>query len=148
MNLKIRKYSAQYKKECLDIFDSNSDVFFTLSEREAFSTFLDESSCHYLVFLIENKIIACSGYHISEEGIGTLCWGMVERRQHNNGIGLQMTRYRIDAMKKRGAVKITMNTSQHTVGFYKKLGFVVISVTKNGYGENLDKIDLEYQCEK
>ncbi|SVC90586.1 uncharacterized protein METZ01_LOCUS343440, partial [marine metagenome] len=37
---------------------------------------------------------------------------------------------------------IHLDTSQHTYRFFEKFGFIVKQISKNGYGERLDKYDM------
>jgi predicted GNAT family N-acyltransferase len=37
---------------------------------------------------------------------------------------------------------VSIDTSQHTTGFYQHLGFKVIEWKKDGYGPGLDRVEL------
>jgi [ribosomal protein S18]-alanine N-acetyltransferase len=39
-------------------------------------------------------------------------------------------------------MEIHLDTSQHTYRFFEKSGFSVKKISKNGYGEGLDKYDM------
>ena len=39
-------------------------------------------------------------------------------------------------------IQIHLDTSQHTYRFFEKFGFSVNQISKNGYGEGLDKYDM------
>lgn len=143
--LKTVLYSIEDKLRCLEIFDSNLDIFFDSSERDDFAQFLDSPDCEFFVFFRDKVIVACGGYYVSKENIGSLCWGMVDRHLHKRKIGLEMTSLRIKKMSEKGVKKILMDTSQKSVGFYQKLGFEITEKIKNGYGKNLDRIDLKLE---
>ena len=54
-----------------------------------------------------------------------------------------MTEYRLKKIEKEfPATNIILNTSQHTFKFYKKFGFEVVKIKKDGYGEGLDRYDM------
>jgi hypothetical protein len=52
-------------------------------------------------------------------------------------------RRRVERITRDGSVReITLNTSQHTLGFYQRLGFEVVEVLKDGYAEGLDRCEM------
>ena len=142
MDLVFRSYSIADKKICMELFDSNSDLFFDPIEREEFSQFLDSPNCYYFVILNKNECVASAGYQISKDQIGSLCWGMVRRSHHRKGIGKELLSYRIQKMKESGVKKVVMDTSQRSVGFYHHFNFSTLKVIKDGYGKGLDQFNL------
>lgn len=141
--LSLLPYVIEYKSDCLELFDSNLELFFDQSERDDFEKFLDKPNCEYFVFKLDAKVVACGGYYVSSENFGSLCWGMVTKGLHKKGIGLEMTTLRLRKMSESKVKKVFMDTSSYSVGFYEKLGFRVTKRIKNGYGEGLDQINLE-----
>ena len=54
-----------------------------------------------------------------------------------------MLGYRLNEIKnKYKDIEIHLDTSQHTYRFFEKVGFRVTQISKNGYGEGLDKYDM------
>ncbi|MCJ8278135.1 MAG: GNAT family N-acetyltransferase [Bdellovibrionales bacterium] len=139
----IRKYSVSDKEKCIQVFDSNLELFFDVSERKHFLEFLDQPNCEYLVLLDTGQVVGCGGFHISHDRVGRLCWGMIDKIHHKNGFGRELSAYRIDVMVKSGVKKVLMNTSKHSLGFYEKLGFTVTKIIKDGFSKGLDQYDLE-----
>jgi predicted GNAT family N-acyltransferase len=73
-----------------------------------------------------------------------MVWGMVGKIHHKKGYGKQLFEFRVKAIKERFPDhKIILDTSQHTYGFFAKLGYKVTKITPNAYGEGLDKYDME-----
>ena len=64
-------------------------------------------------------------------------------KYHNQGYGSELLKYRIEHIKNNfSGVDIYLDTSQKTYKFFEKFGFIVKQISKNGYGEGLDKYDM------
>ena len=141
-----RPYTDHDYKACLDIFDSNLPKFFDATERNEFCDFLNAKVKErpYLVFEYEGQVIACGGLAINrDEKSAFLSWGMVSNPYHGKGIGKLLTEARLELARSIPEIeKVTLNTSQHTQGFYSKFGFEMTKVTTDGYGEGLDRWDM------
>ena len=99
---------------------------------------------YYLLFNREGDLFASGGYEYEKESnTVSLTWGMVHYKLHNKGYGSYMMEYRLEKIKKEfPAINIALNTSQYTFKFYKKFGFSVTKITKDGYCQGLDKYDM------
>ena len=88
--------------------------------------------------------IACGGYGLNKTKTKAgLSWGLVHRRYHNQGYGSHSLKYRLHHIKSDYPdIEIHLDTSQHTYQFFEKFGFIIEQITKNGYGEGLDKYDM------
>lgn len=142
----ILPYTPQYRDACLAIFHSNRPKFFTEDEIALFTRWLDER-CEDNYFVLENdsEIIACGGVFYDEAtNAAGLSWGMVHSMHHKKGFGKEFTRYRIELMRRLfpGAL-YQINTSQHTVAFYEKMGFHTVKMTPDGYAVGMDRYDME-----
>lgn len=147
----VRDYRADSDRAfCLDIFDSNVPDFFVPPERVAFEAFLDDLPGPYFVCEPAGRIVACGGYAMAEGGRrADLCWGMVHRRMHRQGLGQTLARYRIDrALRHPGLSEIALQTSQHTSDFYGSLGFEVVDIEPDGFGEGMDRLDMRLRVER
>lgn len=139
----IRAYRDEDFQACMEIFESNIDPYFSVSEREEFATYIRDNGESYLVLEDSRGIIACGGYAI-EKDAGVFCWGMVARQYHGTGLGRELSLARIEHLRQQPGVKrIVLNTSQHTTGFYERFGFKITKVSPDGYGPGLDCCDME-----
>lgn len=129
---------------CLDVFDSNVPRFFSEAEREEFRAFLVSLPGPYFVLPEGDGFAACGGYAVDPEtGVADLCWGMVRLELHGGGIGRALTEMRIRRAVADPATKqVKLNTSQHTTGFYERMGFRTVQVTPDGFGPGLDRCDM------
>ena len=143
MTFEMKSYRAGNRADCLAIFDGNLPKFFAPEERAEFSAFLDlvEVGGHpYLVAHQGGALVACGGLWIdAPKRQARLAWGMVAREAHGQGIGRALTRARLQmAVSTPNIDSIGLETSQHTFGFYEKLGFRTTKITPNGFGAGLD----------
>jgi ribosomal-protein-alanine N-acetyltransferase len=151
----IRPFEARDKAACLAIFDSNTPKYFAPHERDEFIEFLNEPECTYFVIADGAEILGCGGYWVSDDGSrAIMCWGMVANDKHSTGLGkwLLLYRWKIICEVAPGAL-LEINTSQHTYGFFEKLGLMVTTITQNGYGEGIDRYDMRLklnatECER
>lgn len=130
---------------CLAVFNSNVPEYFRDGERDDFVAFLEALPGPYLVLVDPaGVIVGCGGYaRVAGTGRADLCWGMVSRSVHRKGLGKRLTRARIDRILEDPTVtEVVLNTSQHTVGFYERLGFETVSVIRDGYAPGLDRCDM------
>jgi [ribosomal protein S18]-alanine N-acetyltransferase len=136
----LRAYRTSDKEKCLEIFRSNMPKFFAAYEEAEFANYLDQNPEYY--FVLENPtLIGCGGYGITE-ATGYLAWGMVHHSQH--GAGKRLLLERLNFIGQHGeATSVVLDTSQHTFGFFEKLGFVTQKTTVDGYALGLHRYDME-----
>ncbi len=144
-DLLIREFKPTDRAKCLEIFESNQPEYFTEHEYTEFADWLDNPDCPtYSVVELNGKIVACGGLYVADDGqhVG-MAWGMVHRDSQRNGIGRQLTEFRLEQMHELYPnLEQRLATSQLTFGFYEKLGFKTLKVTENGFGPGLDRYDM------
>ncbi|MEN5299608.1 GNAT family N-acetyltransferase [Brucella sp. TWI559] len=146
-NLIARPYTVSDFNGCLAIFDSNVPTFFAAGEREEFCDFLIGKSGvegFYLVLTLNEDIIACGGLTIdAKKRQASLSWGMVSSEMHRKGIGTYLFKARLEqARHLQNIDELVLSTSQHSSGFYERLGFRVSKIMPNGFGPGLDCWDM------
>jgi N-acetylglutamate synthase-like GNAT family acetyltransferase len=150
LNLFFRDYLLADRDGCLDVFDSNVPEFFSESEREGFSHFLDRLPGRYGVIVdATGRIVGCGGIADSRSdpnGID-LTWGMVHGSLHRKGIGRLLTRERLAWAEQIPTINVVyLNTSHITEGFYETFGFRTVQRIPNGYRDGLDRCDMVRTC--
>jgi len=150
VNTIIRAYTEADQKGCLEVFDSNLPKYFSIEERQDFATFLKQPSCVYLVMEQSGEVVGCGGYYVNRENREAgLCWGLVHRRFHGTGLGKRLALERLERILRQPEVGfIRLDTSQHTFGFFEKLGFVTENITPNGYWDGLDRYDMRLRLDE
>lgn len=146
----IRDYTPADLAGCLAVFDSNVPGYFTAPEREEFRRFLTALPGPYLVLVDDDDaIVGCGGYAIvAAQSRADLCWGMVRSELHGTGLGRVLTVARLERATADPSVRVVaLSTSQHTRGFYERLGFRTTEVVPNGIAPGLDRCEMRRDLE-
>ena len=141
----LRPYQPADFAQCLAIFDSNTPPYFAPHEQAEFAEFLQKSNDPYFVVTIAaDRVIGCGGYYLyTAEPMAGLSWGMVANTYHGTGAGRFLLLARLQQLcQTTNAVAVVINTSQHTYGFFEKVGFVVDTITADGFAVGLDKYKM------
>lgn len=160
--MNIRNYKASDKPACMEVFDSNCPAYFDIAERTMFDKWLDhqadnkngyssptynnaDKDAYYVVEVAGKGVIGCGGFYIVHEGKeARLAWGMIHADFHKQGYGKALYHHRQQIINNDWpGYKITLGTSQHTFPFYEKMGMKVMATFPKGYGEELDRYDME-----
>ena len=142
--MRIESYKQEQFETCMQIIQSNTPKYILPIEHLDFKNYLLKENKTYFVFFKNNNIVACGGYALNEiKTKAGLCWGLVHRKYHKQGYGSRSLKYRLNhIMTNYPGIEIHLDTSQHTHQFFEKFGFITEKITKNGYGEGLDKYDM------
>ena len=146
-----RQYSSSDYAACLRIFDANVPRFFRVEEQGGYAEFLANLPGPYLVLIDSpHTVVACGGYAVAEgSSVADLCWGMVDQEHHGRGLGHVLAELRIERIRgDPGVAAIALNTSQHTVSFYERLGFRTIKVEPDGYALGLHRHDMLMELQR
>ena len=138
----IRPYTPDDRRGCLELFDSNTPTYFLPEERDPYRLFLDRQPALYWVLDEADRLVACGGVAMRDQE-ASLCWGMIRRDRHRSGLGTKLLLYRLaKAAQELSARSVRLDTSQHSVGFFRKHGFLTTAIAKDHYGPGLDRYDL------
>ncbi len=141
--MNITRYTSAHRQACLEIFESNQPRYFAEEEKPGFLQWLDGHTDRQPYFVVKEnvKVVACGGIFLdAAHNEAGLAWGMVHGDYHKLGYGKRFTLYRLALLCEtwpEAAHKI--ETSQHTEGFYAKMGFQTVKIEKNGFAEGIDK---------
>lgn len=143
--MELRRYQATDIECCLAVFDSNVPKFFAPHERAEFAEFLVKSTDPYFVVVDEQaQVIGCGGYYVDRERAAAgLTWGMVHNTLHRQGVGRFLLFARLQRICGEPEVtKVLINTSQHSYGFFQKVGFVVEAIREHGFAVDLHEYKM------
>ena len=153
--MRIRPYVPDDRAACVEIARSNTPDFVLSPEVEAYAEWLGRAceaperpgeACAYFVLSDARDaeaIVACGGIAWAETApVATLCWGLVRRDLHRQGLGSQLLAHRLDLARARGVHEVLMDTSQHALPFFLRAGFRVTGSVADGYGPGLHRHDL------
>jgi [ribosomal protein S18]-alanine N-acetyltransferase len=153
--MNIRPYKSADKQACIELFKGNMPKYFSTSELPEFELWLDaqeakkEQNCdsgneQYFVVEIMDEVIGYGGYiKINYDEVG-LTWGMISQSLHGKGIGKVFLEYRLNMIKSLfPLVSVIIDTTQLSYGFFERLGFKIVNITKDFYGQGLDRYDMK-----
>lgn len=140
MSLIVRTYRTEDRAACMVLFESNVPEYFHTSERADFEELLDDLPDQYLVVEEDGAIIGCGGFALNhDKRAAEFCWGMIARDRHRGGIGRMLAEERIARIIASGAADtITLETTQHSAGFFERLGFRTLSIKAEGFAPGMD----------
>ena len=147
MSVTIREYRAEDREACLRVLDSNVPEYFLASDREEVGSFLDrldEMGARY--FVVENdedRLVACGGVAVDDTTKDArMCWGMVERSLHRQGIGRMLLEYRLREGRAMGAKTASLATISKVEGFFAREGFAFTSGEDDHYAPGFHRRDF------
>ena len=138
--MEIRAYRIDDLEAVIAIFRSNIPKYFTPEEEPGLRAFLsDLRAVDYEVVETGGEIVGAGGIGMNDDGTVSLCWGMIRHERLGNGLGKRLTLHRMErANEKFPGRALMISTSQHTSGFYEKLGFRLTEHVLDGYGPGID----------
>lgn len=126
MNFISKKFSELSTKELYEIIKSRTEIF--LLEQRIICQDLDNKDYESLhcFFVDKERVIAYLRAFCSGEGVVTV--GRVLTLEHKKGLGSELMKKSIDAVKKQfDCKKIMVHAQKQAVGFYEKMGFLKVS---------------------
>lgn len=157
--MRILDYTPEHRQACLDLFRSNTPEYFAPTELKDFEGFLDklesnrdrsDGAMYYYLVEMDGMPAACGGIASSPDGMhARMTWGMVHRQLHRQGVGREFLLFRIRRIRQLFPYStISLDTTQHSKGFYEKLGFVVTAYTPDFYLPGMHRYDMELRSDQ
>ncbi|MBK9163863.1 MAG: GNAT family N-acetyltransferase [Acidobacteria bacterium] len=127
---------------------SNIPKYFVPAEEQELRDYLAEHPEDYWLLDHDGETVGAGGVALNSDGSVGLCWGMVRNDLIGTGLGKRLTLFRMEkAREKWGERDFMISTSQHTEGFYQKLGFETIEHIPDGFGLGIDKCKMMLTAE-
>lgn len=145
---RFRPYSSADLEAVVAVFRSNIPKYFTHIEEAGLRDFLRDLSSDYYVIEKGGEVIGAGGIALNERQPPdvSLCWGMVREDHLGIGLGKELTQFRIDLARERyGPMPMVISTSQHTRGFYEKLGFQLTRHEVDGFSPGIDICEMRLE---
>lgn len=140
----FRSYSGADREACLDLFDANCPEYFASNERADYLRFLDASPRGYELCLIGENIVGAFGLIGSDASRRRLNWIMLNPRFHGVGAGRAIME-RIAALAASEGVEVVDIAASHkSAPFFAKFGAVTTTVTENGWGPGMHRVDMQW----
>ncbi len=137
-------YQPVHRQGCLELFYSNQGKYLGAEEVDDFTRYLDVFAdiSHFHVLVEDEQVIGCGGVSVHND-CSHLCWGLIKRDRHKQGLGKKLLEFRLNLMQKLALpYPLRLETSQHTMGFFAKYGFEVTAHHKDGFAIGIDNVQM------
>ena len=138
----FRPFTAADAGTCLDIFDANCPDYFAPNERADFAAFLTSSPEGYELCLQNDAPVGAFGLTV-QNSIGTLNWILLAPSAHGTGVGSTIMRRVLKRSRDRNLRCVKIAASHKSQGFFSKFGAATLTVTPNGWGPGMHRVDME-----
>jgi predicted GNAT family N-acyltransferase len=143
----FRAFEPEDLESVVAIFRSNVPKYFGLAEEEGLRNFLGGFTGDYYLLELNGEVVGSGGVAQNHDNTVSLCWGMVHANHLGTGLGKTLTEFRIEkAHEKFGNMPLVVTTSQHTRGFYEKLGFRLTEHRRDGFGPGIDMCKMRKEA--
>lgn len=145
----IRKYTEQDKNRIVELLRINTPEYFSPEEEGDLIYYLDNHIENYYVIVVNNIIVGCGGFNLSEDGeTGKISWDIFDPQFQGKGYGSALTIFRIQKMKEiEGLKTISVRTSQMAYTFYAKFGLKIREIVKDYWAKGFDLYRLDSPIE-
>lgn len=136
----FRRYETKDLEAVVAIFRSNIPKYFGPGEERGLREFLEDMrNENYFICELDGNVIGSGGFALNDDKTVSLCWGMIRSDLLGQGLGKQLTEFRINAAQdERPGFPLVISTSQHTKGFYERFGFRLTHHEPDGFGPGID----------
>jgi GNAT superfamily N-acetyltransferase len=142
--MKFEDYSEEIFEDCLKLFDKNCPSFFAENEREDYSNYLLNLADTYKVLISKEKVVAASGIsELKSSNRSRITWIMVCPNEKGKGVGTKLMLYVKQYAHEIESVGIDIAASHLSACFFKKFGAIETSFIKDGWGNDMHRIDME-----
>jgi GNAT superfamily N-acetyltransferase len=139
----FRPYVNGDMEICLALFDANCPEFFAPNERSDYVRFLEASPKGYELCLVDGQVVGAFGLMGTGRVRRSLNWILLDPRFQGFGAGRAIMN-RVAAHAASAAVEIVDIAASHkSVPFFEKFGAVTMTVTENGWGPGMHRVDME-----
>ena len=126
MNFHAKRFDELTTRELYEILRSRAEIF--VVEQKISYVDMDENDYNSLHCYIEDGGRVKSYLRAFYDDAGSVKIGRVLTLTHGEGLGRELMVRSIDAVKEKMPTHlIYLNSQEHAVGFYEKLGFAVAS---------------------
>ena len=141
----IRKHKESDRTKIIELLRLNTPEYFSPDEECDLIYYLDNYADNYYVVEVDNVIVGCGGFNLSDDGeTGKISWDIFDTQKQGKGYGSALTRFRIKKMKEIDSIKIiSVRTSQLVYPFYEKFGLKIREIVKDYWAEGFDLYRLD-----
>ena len=138
----FRGYLSTDKAACLELFDANCPEYFAPNERKDYENFLAANPENYELCFVARPLVGAFGLMHDGAVDRNLRWVLLEPSSQGLGIGAMIMELVILNASESGARVVNIAASHKSAPFFAKFGSTKVTVTANGWGPGLDRVDM------
>ena len=138
----FRGYLSTDKAACLELFDANCPEYFAPNERKDYENFLEANPENYELCFVSGPLVGAFGLMHDGARDRNLRWILLEPSSQGLGIGAMIMERVILNASESGARVVNIAASHKSAPFFAKFGSTKVTVTANGWGPGLDRVDM------
>lgn len=142
VKLKFRDYEPRDHGECLSVFDENCPAFFAPNERADYIAFLTGDSRHYVVAMLEDKVVGAYGVHPLPQNAAALHWILLSPSLHGHGAGSVMMSRVLSQIRAWNRSPLYISASHRSAPFFSRFGAIEISRELDGWGPGMHRVEM------
>ncbi len=142
----IRSFHAADHGSCLALFDQNCPEYFDPGERADYAAFLESQPAGYELCLLEGHCVGAFGVCERTAGGAALRWILIAPAAQGQGVGTAMMVRALEHCRARGAPVLHIAASQKSAPFFARFGARAVKSIPQGWGRELDRIEMELDC--
>ena len=144
-DITFRSYQGADYQACIDIFDANCPEFFAPNERQEYKTFLGELIEAYEVCEVNGRVAGAFGLFGAGKRAKSLNWILIDPHMQGIGIGSKIME-RVVYVGRTSELKVVKISASHkSAPFFERFGAKPISVTEDGWGPGMHRVEMELQ---
>ena len=138
----FRGYLSTDKAACLELFDANCPEYFAPNERKDYENFLEANPENYELCFVAGPLVGAFGLMHESARDRNLRWILLDPSSQGLGIGAMIMERVILHASESGARVLNIAASHKSAPFFAKFGSTKVTVTANGWGPGLDRVDM------
>jgi len=142
MSTIFRSYCSTDFQACTDIFDANCPEFFAPNERQEYEEFLKDVSQAYDVCEVDGQVLGAFGLFDDGTNEKRLNWILLDPQSQGIGIGLKIMERVLHLGRKTRTKSVNIAASQKSAPFFAKFGATITTITENGWGPGMHRVDM------
>lgn len=141
-NVTFRPYNKSDKQACIDIFDANCPEYFAPDERQDYDEFLESAPQGYEICEGDGRVMGAFGLFDYGENEKTLNWILLDPNTQGIGVGSKIMERVMLQARTLGTMTVRIAASHKSAPFFAKFGATTVSTTRDGWGPDMDRIDM------
>jgi len=139
----FRPYSSKDREICLGLFDANCPEFFAPNERADYLAFLESNPSGYELCLVDDDVAGAFGLIGNDGSRRRLNWIMLNPQFQGVGAGRAIMEKVAALATSQGIQVVEIAASQKSAPFFARFGAVTMTVTNNGWGSGMHRVDMQ-----